>query len=65
MSTMTQKMSEASDRGTRDSSRNNPKKGEKFRCNTCGMELEITSDCRCKDPDMVHFECCGRQLARV
>src|SRR5262249_33430854 len=63
MSTMTEKMSEANAQKM-DRSKTNPKKGEKFRCDTCGMELEVTSDCRCHDPDMVHFECCGRQLSK-
>jgi hypothetical protein len=42
-----------------------PKKGEYYRCQQCGMELEITSDCNCQDADMVRLECCGQELARV
>ena len=32
-----------------------PKQGDKFRCESCGMELEITTDCRCKEGEHVHF----------
>jgi len=61
MNTMTQKMSEASDQ----SAASHPKKGEKFRCVTCGMELQITADCRCKGPESAHFQCCGKQLSKA
>ena len=50
MSTMTQKMSEASDQSATNRAKSDPKKGDKFRCGTCGMELQITADCCCKDP---------------
>jgi hypothetical protein len=42
-----------------------PKKGERFRCAKCGMEVEVTADCRCDQPDMVHFHCCGQELSKV
>ena len=42
-----------------------PKKGEMYRCTECGMELEITSDCKCPDSDMIKLECCGQQLLRM
>jgi hypothetical protein len=42
-----------------------PRKGEKFRCTGCGMELQITADCHCKDPGHVHFHCCGMEMTRV
>jgi hypothetical protein len=61
---MTKKMSQASDTAA-GRHKSNPKKGEKFRCDICGMELQVTTDCRCKDPDMVHLECCGRQLSKA
>jgi hypothetical protein len=41
-----------------------PKQGEAYRCEVCGMELEITRDCKCEDPAGPRFECCGQQLAR-
>jgi hypothetical protein len=65
MSKMTDRMGEASTQATMDRSQGNPKKGERFRCETCGMEVQVTSDCRCKDPDMVHFQCCGKQLRKA
>ena len=40
-----------------------PKQGETYRCEQCGMELEITQDCACSDPAMVHLECCGQEMA--
>jgi hypothetical protein len=43
----------------------NPKKGERFRCETCGMEIQVTVDCNCQDPDHVHFQCCGQELQTV
>ena len=42
-----------------------PKKGDVFRCDVCGMELEITEDCKCKDAEMVHLHCCGQELIPV
>lgn len=42
-----------------------PKKGEQFRCEVCGMELKITADCRCEEPGMVHFHCCGQELVKT
>jgi hypothetical protein len=42
-----------------------PKQGETYRCNVCGMELQITSDCHCQEADGPHLECCGKELARA
>lgn len=42
-----------------------PKKGQTYRCSTCGMELKITRDCGCQEPDHVHFHCCGKELVRL
>lgn len=42
-----------------------PKKGERFRCESCGMQLEITADCHCKEDEHVHFECCGKELVKA
>ena len=65
MSTMTEKMSEASGKVELDEGVGSPKKGERFRCQKCGMEVQITGDCRCKDSSMVHFHCCGQELRKV
>ena len=61
MSSMTDKMSQAG------ASKNTqtPKKGEKYRCSQCGMEVQVTSDCRCNNPDHVHFQCCGEKLQKA
>ena len=42
-----------------------PRKGDRFRCTQCGMEIQVNSDCRCKDDDQMHFQCCGRELNKV
>ena len=42
-----------------------PKRGDTFRCEQCGMELEVTVDCECDDPEMVRLECCAQPLTRV
>lgn len=42
-----------------------PKQGDVYRCDVCGMELEITTDCHCADKNEVHFQCCGQELAAV
>lgn len=42
-----------------------PKQGDAYRCSACGMELQITRECGCKDPDHVHFQCCGKQMTKV
>ena len=42
-----------------------PRQGEMFRCKACGMELEVTKDCRCKDGEKVHFHCCGQEMVKV
>jgi len=42
-----------------------PKKGDRFRCGGCGMELQITVDCKCKEGEHVHFHCCDREMDKV
>lgn len=42
-----------------------PKQGDTYRCNGCGMELEITGDCRCTHPEAVHLQCCGAEMTVV
>jgi hypothetical protein len=42
-----------------------PKKGDTYRCEFCGMELEITADCRCDKDKQVPFQCCGAELTKV
>jgi hypothetical protein len=42
-----------------------PKAGDRFRCSECGMEIQVTADCHCKDGEHVHFHCCGREMVRA
>ncbi len=42
-----------------------PKAGDRFRCAGCGMELQVTADCHCKEDEHVHFRCCGQEMTRV
>jgi hypothetical protein len=44
---------------------NPPMKGECFRCQQCGMEIQVTADCHCKEGEHVHFQCCGQEMAHV
>jgi hypothetical protein len=41
-----------------------PRRGNTYRCEHCGMELQVTTDCACSDPEMVRLECCGQQLTK-
>jgi hypothetical protein len=63
---MTEKMSECgSGRTKTDPGLERPRRGERYRCGKCGMEVQVTSDCRCQDPGMVHFHCCGQELQKL
>jgi hypothetical protein len=42
-----------------------PKKGERFRCNQCGMEIQVTGECGCQNPDHAHFTCCNQDMAKA
>src|SRR5262245_10739034 len=42
-----------------------PKRGEIFRCDCCGLEIEIRNDCGCPNPRHVLFECCGQEMLQV
>lgn len=48
--------------GSHDVGIDSPKKGQKFQCSGCGMELQITADCHCKEGEHVHFHCCGKEM---
>jgi len=41
-----------------------PKQGDKFRCEACGMEIEVTVACSCKEDEHVHFHCCGKEMTK-
>ncbi len=59
MSAMMQKMSESN--VGQDA---NPKKGDCFQCKACGMEIEVTKDCKCREGKHAHFECCGAEMSK-
>lgn len=42
-----------------------PKKGDTFRCSSCGMTISITTECKCQHPENVHFQCCGQDLQKA
>jgi hypothetical protein len=39
-----------------------PHKGDTYRCERCGMEITVTADCKCNDPEHVHLECCAHEM---
>ena len=45
--------------------RSRPQKGEHYRCETCGMEVQVNKECHCSEPTKVHFQCCGKELQRT
>lgn len=65
MRNMTEKTGETSGKPTKGAGQGSPKKGERFQCAKCSMGVEVTSDCRCDQPDMVHFQCCGQEMAKT
>ena len=42
-----------------------PKKGDRFRCAGCGMAIEVTTECACKEDEHVHFHCCGKEMVKA
>ena len=34
-------------------------------CRKCGMEIQVTAPCGCKDEEHLHFQCCGQELTKV
>ena len=58
--TVAKKMSEASAQNV-----NAPKKGDKFRCESCGMEIQVTKECHCDNPNGVLFECCSQMMSKA
>ena len=43
----------------------NPKEGESYACEKCGMTLEVLVACNCSDDCEPKLECCGRPLKRA
>ena len=50
--------------GKRSDTLQRPQKGDKFRCDSCGMQIQVTADCR-SDEDHPHFSCCGQEMAKL
>lgn len=42
-----------------------PKKGERYCCEQCGMEIHVTADCHSDNPNLVLFECCGKVMSKT
>jgi hypothetical protein len=42
-----------------------PKKGDTFRCRQCGVGIEVTAACKCKEGGHAHFHCCGQEPEKV
>ena len=42
-----------------------PKKGDHFRCEMCGMDLEVVVDCNTTANEPVSLQCCGQSLTLV
>ena len=61
MAGMTQRMDQQRD----DIGIDPPKAGDRFRCGGCGMELQVTADCHCKEDERVHFHCCGQEMDKL
>ncbi|HYT93706.1 MAG TPA: hypothetical protein VEL76_33615 [Gemmataceae bacterium] len=62
---MTKKMSEASAKPEDRGGAGTPKKGDRFRCERCGMEVQVTQDCHCSGSEHAEFNCCGQALRKV
>lgn len=42
------------------------KKGESYKCNSCGFELEAKTDCNCDDNSCdSNMECCGQSMSKM
>lgn len=62
---MTQGMSRAgAGRPAMEKEPNFPRQGERYRCDPCGMEVEVMAECACHE-QAEHFRCCGRPMHKV
>jgi hypothetical protein len=62
---MTQGMSKAgSGRPLTEGESTFPRQGERYRCDKCGMEVEVMAECACHEPSE-HFHCCGQPMHRA
>jgi hypothetical protein len=67
MSSMTKKMSQAGSGNPvmKKGMPETPKVGDRFRCQGCGMEIQLTADCGCSDSSHVQFRCCNQEMRKV
>ena len=65
MSSTTEKMSHPKSSAAGGARTEVPRRGDHFRCQQCGMEIEVTTGCQCKDPNHVQFRCCGQEMAKA
>ena len=64
MNSMSEKMSKSN--GDMAGARTDvPKQGDHFKCRECGMAIEVMTACQCKDPNHVHFQCCGQEMVKA
>jgi hypothetical protein len=42
----------------------NPATGDMFRCEKCGFEVQVLTECGCDPPD-VDLNCCGQSMKNV
>jgi G:T-mismatch repair DNA endonuclease (very short patch repair protein) len=42
----------------------NPVTGDMFRCEKCGFEVQVVTECKCQD-SCVDLNCCGQVMKNV
>jgi hypothetical protein len=62
---MAERVAELMSKASGNMERQLPRKGERLRCSRCGMEIQLTADCKCQSGDHPHFECCGQELNKA
>ena len=65
MSAIHEKMGQAKSDAPNGSNAELPRRGDHYRCRQCGMEIEVTTGCKCSNPDHVQFRCCGHEMAKA
>ena len=41
-----------------------PRRGDRFRCAKCALEVEVVSGCSCEG-NCAKFQCCGQPMEKV
>lgn len=47
------------------SAKEKPEVGERYTCEGCGMQIEVTAPCKCKGEDGPEFRCCGADMRKA